>query len=168
MKKFLFAVLTLLALASLSFGQIVNDGIRTRTMYKEFTLSAGQSDCTGVVFPLYSISEQGFAFMALMIDTTDTFDVWYQTGGRLIYFGVDDTVWSDPVQCVFDEVITDREGFGPLNISFIQSEALVDTSDRKTGYMGLDYLRVLIDPSADDDTLETYLEHNGIAKVWFK
>jgi hypothetical protein len=165
MRKFLLVMVALLALVSLSFAQIVNDGIRTRVKWESFALDSAQTDCTEVIFNLSGISEQGFATMAFKLDTTDTFSVWFQSGG-LLCFGGCDTVWSDPVQCVFSEIVTSGATFGPLNIAFIQSEALVDTSDRKTGYMPLDYLKFLIDPAGAG--LETIAAHKGVIKVWFK
>lgn len=164
MRKFFFTVVMLLALASLSFTQIVNDGIRTRVMWQPFTLDSAQTDCTAIVFNLGGIAEQGFAVVAFKIDTTDTFNIWYQSGG-LLCFGGCDTVWSDPVQCVFSEIVTSGTVFGPLSLAFIQSEALVDTSDRKTGYMPLDYLRFLIEVHNLAEHVE---DHSGVVKVWFK
>lgn len=163
MRKFLFTVVMLLALASLSFAQVVNDGIRTRTKWKPFTLT--DQDTASAVFQLESISEQGFATLCLKLaDATDTVDAWFSSGCVISFFGGTDTVWSGEVQCVFTESFSAATTFGPLNLSFIQSEALVDTSDRKTGYMPADYLRIRVvkgDIVAPDTT-------TGIAKVWFK
>jgi len=165
MKTFLFSIIVLLILVSLSFAQ-VNQGVRTRPLWEECTLDAGQADTSEIVLNLSGISEQGFSTLVMMTDTTDTFNVWFSSGSSVRYFGVKDTVWTTRVQCVWAEIITTMEAFGHINLPFLQSEILVDSSDARTGYMPAEYLRISVEPAGD--SLETIFDHTFLVKVLFK
>jgi hypothetical protein len=186
MRKFLFALVTLLALASLSIGQIVNDGIRTRIKWEPVVLQmldtvvslVDGSDSLYIVdsigyadFELGGISEQGFATMVLMPDSADSISAWFSSGCKVNYFGTNTTAWSTDVQCIFDLRCTARTPVGPINIAFLQSEALVDTSDRQTGYMPADKLRITVTKFGGDTTIvpaSSWPFADTIVKLWFK
>jgi len=165
MKKILTVLIVLLALVSLSFAQ-VNQGIRTRPLWGTCTLDAGQVDTSEIILPLSGISEQGWSTLVMMTDTTDTFNVWFSSGTSIRYFGVLDTVWTTRVQCVWAEIITTMETFGHINLPFLQSEILADSTDARTGYMPAEYLRISVEPYGD--SLETIYDHTFLAKVLFK
>lgn len=186
MRKFLSVVLVLLAFASLSFAQIVNDGIRTRTRWAPVVLQPVDTvvslvdgsdslyavDSSGYAdFELGGISEQGFATMVLLPDSADSISAWFSSGCKVNFFGTNTTVWSTDVQCIFDLRCTARTAVGPINIAFLQSEALVDTSDRQVGYMPADKLRITVTKFGGDvDTVAASLwpVADMIVKLWFK
>jgi hypothetical protein len=136
-------------------------------------------DSTGTVdFDLRGVSEQGFATMVLLPDSADSINAWFSSGCDVNYFGANTTAWSTEVQCIFDLRCTEDTPVGPINIAFLQSEALVDTSDRQTGFMPADKFRVKVSKldagidtvsvDAGHATFPTYPCSDVIVKLWFK
>lgn len=160
MKSILFIIAFLLSFA-VCLGD-VNQGIQSRAKWESFMIDSADTDTTEVIIDVRPIAEQGFATLVVKVDSTKVFNAWFSSGIRTCYWGCD-TCWTDRVQCIFGETLTALTSFGPINVSFLQSEALVDTSDRSLGYLPADFFRFSISPaSAAGDDIQ------GMVKVQFK
>lgn len=192
MKAFLW-VLAFLLTFSLCFAE-VNWGIQTRDRYEKVVWSvvdtvAGVSgdslyalDTLGyAIFDLRSLDEQGFPMMVAVSDSTDSLDMWMASGGKINYFGFNGIKYSDSVKCLWTYRMVAADPTKPSNLAFIQSLALVDTTDYDVGFMPADYLKftVLNSDGSGRDTVSVEAGgafthwnngayHNLIVKVWFK
>lgn len=199
MKKILW-VLALLLTVSICFGE-VNWGIQTRTKWERVIWPVADTvftDTTGIggtpedslyaldtvgyaIFDVRSLAEQGLSMMVALSDSSDSLDMWMATGGKINYFGFNGIRYSDSVRCLWSYRMTAAIPAKPVNLAFVQSLVLVDSTDYNIGYMPGDYLKfTVINRGIDRDTVSVE-DGNGtwpyyrdgdytdlIIKVWFK
>lgn len=163
--KGILLVLALLLTFSLCFGQ-VNWGIELREGVTQYCiLDSAQTDTSEIIFSkkdFENYADQGWLQLSVKSDTTDTFNVWFSSGS--IWWT--DTIWTTRVQCVWAEVVTSTPEWY-ISVAFLQSLALVDSSDARTGYAPSSLFRVSVEPSGSG--LDAVTSTNKFyAKLWHK
>lgn len=138
MKKWLVFLGGFLFLVPLLFAD-VNQGTRTRELELSCTIDSAQTAISYIVFPLQHLAEGGITILALKSDITDTFNVWFSSGVSMR----GEVFWSDSVQCVWTEITPKK----PINVTFLQNQALTDITKARTGYMAAHYFRVIVKPT---------------------
>jgi len=164
--KWLVTVLTFLMLTSFCFA-VVNDGINTRNSYAYVTwpvMDTVVTDTSGIggtpedslyaidtigyaIFDLRPLDEQGWPVIIALADSSDSLDVWFCTGHEWNpgqHINLDRTKWADSLQCLWDYRTTAGAQTDAMNLAFLQSLALVDTTDYNTGFMVGDYLKIIV------------------------
>lgn len=166
MKQFFWVVAVLLLAFTVCFGEI-NQGVTLREGPEQScTLDSAQMDTSEIIFSradFGSYAEQGWSMLSVKSDTTDTFNVWFSSG--VIWNR--DTIWTSRVQCVWAEVMADDTPLGYINMAFLQSLVLTDSSKARTGYAPALLLRVSVEPSGTGLDAVTSM-NRFFAKLWHK
>ena len=162
MKKLWASLIALLVLSVVSLAD-VNSGIQTRWLEKTITFDSLAADTTGIkhaIFSMDGMAEQGLLSLTIVTSYTDTFNVWFSSGTAMRTWAAVDTEWTDMVSAFSAKVFTANQVCQPVNVTFLQQQALVSTADAYKGFVpACQFFRVSVEPTAfmGDDCQMTIL-----------
>lgn len=161
MKKLWASLIALLVLSVVSLAD-VNSGIQTRWMEKSIAIDSLAHDTTHVIFSMDGMAEQGLLSLTIVTSYTGTFNVWFSSGTAMRTWAAVDTEWTDMVSAFSAEgkVFTANQVCQPVNVTFLQQQALVSTADAYKGFVpACQFFRVSVEPTAfmGDDCQMTIL-----------
>ena len=159
MKKLWASLIALLVLSVVSLAD-VNSGIQTRWMEKSIAIDPLAHDTTHVIFSMDGMAEQGLLSLTIVTSYTGTFNVWFSSGTAMRTWAAVDTEWTDMVSAFSAKVFTANQVCQPVNVTFLQQQALVSTADAYKGFVpACQFFRVSVEPTAfmGDDCQMTIL-----------